>query len=730
MHWVYSCHSCRDGVHDYVDLYRLIKGLDLQAAIAELSGFTPLPAKPHLRVVRAPVLQTSAEKLTADQVRKVWTELGTEDGAGESYLEGRRLRDAVALGYVRFALETSENGDVRAKALKNYRVGLLLSSLARPAAGRSAFPHGARGRAGQGPLAFTKGHTKGVYFGRPGEVLGARCVVVTEGLADSLAARLWVKNEPDTAVVGVPGAGNVAALADALDDAGVDITGQLWVLLAQHDRGKRGNTSLAAFVGLKAKLQTRGADVVLENEPPGDEKDWAKSWQLEQLGEWPPTQVKRFLGGNSAAGDTGMSRATGAAIWHSAEAVEPDHLGKDLTSLTYLLSDNSTRVPICGRGEWRLNEMTDEVEYAGAALQRGDYTRIRRNIEGFRSGLSNKRLQFAELDVRAVAYDLAERKRYAPVREDLARLGPHDNVDWWRRCGLEAMGLDEQAHGLELTYLRLWALSAVARVYEPGCQVDTVLVLQGGEGQHKSRFFQERVPERRLFVRYMGDLSNEWKSVEAMRRGWIVELDEMASLLRARDYAEVLAFVARDVDTYAPKNVREATAVPRALCARRLRQPGAVPCRRDWRSALLGGARAQRHQPRVAARAPRQALGSGPGRVPRGDRLAPAARARTAAPRGERGTQGRRRLARHHRAVPRRHADGRRGDEPGSLRQGFVSRAERAAWRHTARESDAFTGLGACDACRPSQHSAERMGGENVDDDQWEAMQPIGNKVA
>jgi len=559
--WVYSCHSCRDGVHDYVDLYRVVKGVDLATAIAELKGFTAAPAKPHLHVVRAPVLQTSAEKLKPDAVAKAWRELAEHDDVGETYLEGRRLRDAVGLGLVRFATEESGVREMMLKAQNGFRVGMLLSDLAGRGLGiqfRSVLQTDDKLRS------LKNGHVKGVYFGRPGDVLGARCVVVAEGMADTLAALLWVKGEPDTAVLGAPGAGSVGPLADALEDAGVEVAGQLWVLLAQHDRNKKhGNISLSAFMTLKGRLQAKGADVVFENEPPGDEKDWARAWQLQQLGEWPPTQVRRYLGGSSAAGDTDFARAPGAAIPHPEEAVEPEHIGQDLTSLAYLLSAEATRRAICGAGEWRLNEMTDEAEYGGAALKDDDYGQLRLNLEGFRGSMNNKRLRFADADVRTVVRTLARKKQYSPVREYLERLSPADGADWWRRCGLEAMGLDEQSSGLELTYLRLWGISAVARAYEPGCQVDTVLVLQGDEGQHKSRFFQELVPDRRLFVRFMGDLSNEWKAIEAMRRGWLVELDEMASLLRARDYAEVLAFVARDVDTYAPKHVREAVAVPR-----------------------------------------------------------------------------------------------------------------------------------------------------------------------
>lgn len=554
--WVLSCHSCHT-LGDYVHVYQAVHSIDLKTALERLSGHVAAPVKPQLHLVRAPVLQTSAEKLTHEQVRKVWAELAAEDGSGEAYLESRRLREAAALGYARFATEVSENGDVRSKAFKGYRVGALLSSLAGQPLGvqfRNVFES-----VDDKLRSLSKGHTKGVYFGRPASVLGARCVVVAEGIGDTLATLLWVKNQPDTAVLGVPGAGNIPALADAVDDAGIDVTGQLWVLLAQHDKGKRGNTSLAAFMQLKSKLQTRGADVVLENEPPGEEKDWALSWQLEQLGEWPPAQVRRYLGGDSAAGETSMSRAQGAAIWHSEEPLEPEHLGQDLTSLAYLLSADVTRVPICGAGEWRLNEMTDEVEYGGAAVAHDDYGQIRLNLEGFRAGMNNKRLRFADTDVRQVVRTLARKNRYSPVREYLGRLA-HDGSDVISALG-RALGLDEQGQGLELEFLRRWLISAVARAFEPGCQVDTMLVFQGHEGQFKSRFFEEL--GGKWFVRMSAELGSA-NAVETMRRGWIIELDEMDAVKRTKEFSTVKAFITRPMDTYVPKWIREAVDVRRA----------------------------------------------------------------------------------------------------------------------------------------------------------------------
>jgi putative DNA primase/helicase len=40
------------------------------------------------------------------------------------------------------------------------------------------------------------------------------------------------------------------------------------------------------------------------------------------------------------------------------------------------------------------------------------------------------------------------------------------------------------------TYTRKWAISAVARAYDWGCKVDTMLILKGLQGAGKSTFFK------------------------------------------------------------------------------------------------------------------------------------------------------------------------------------------------------------------------------------------------
>jgi putative DNA primase/helicase len=173
--------------------------------------------------------------------------------------------------------------------------------------------------------------------------------------------------------------------------------------------------------------------------------------------------------------------------------------------------------------------------------------------------MSNKRLRFAEEDVRKVARALAERRKYSPVREYLERL-THDGTDVIAGLG-RALGLDEQTQGLEYEFLRRWLVAAVARIFEPGCQVDTMLVLQGEEGEHKSRLFEEL--GGKWYVATSAELGTI-NAVETMRRGWIIELDEMDAVARTREFSSVKAFITRATDVYVPKYIREAVTVKRA----------------------------------------------------------------------------------------------------------------------------------------------------------------------
>jgi putative DNA primase/helicase len=100
-------------------------------------------------------------------------------------------------------------------------------------------------------------------------------------------------------------------------------------------------------------------------------------------------------------------------------------------------------------------------------------------------------------------------------------------------------------------------IAACARVWLPGCKVDTMLVLEGPQGVGKSTWFRIAASMGRT-----GSKADEWfleTSIEigskdgyqALRRKFIAEISELDSLNRA-EVSRVKAFMTASKDTYRP----------------------------------------------------------------------------------------------------------------------------------------------------------------------------------
>jgi predicted P-loop ATPase len=106
----------------------------------------------------------------------------------------------------------------------------------------------------------------------------------------------------------------------------------------------------------------------------------------------------------------------------------------------------------------------------------------------------------------------------------------------------------------------MWLVSAVARVLEPGCKVDHMLILEGDQGTGKSAacrilcgecYFSDTLPE-------IGS-----KDAKAHLSGkWIVELAELDALLRAEP-SSTKAFLTQQIDRFRPAYARRDVDSPR-----------------------------------------------------------------------------------------------------------------------------------------------------------------------
>lgn len=110
-----------------------------------------------------------------------------------------------------------------------------------------------------------------------------------------------------------------------------------------------------------------------------------------------------------------------------------------------------------------------------------------------------------------------------------------------------------------------WMISAVRRVYEPGCQSDHTIVLEGPQGIRKSSFWEW------ISAGHYGMLKSDITSkdsVIAVHGSWIVDMSELGSMRRS-DVAAVKDFLTTRVDKIRLPYGRREVIMPRrcAICA-------------------------------------------------------------------------------------------------------------------------------------------------------------------
>lgn len=101
---------------------------------------------------------------------------------------------------------------------------------------------------------------------------------------------------------------------------------------------------------------------------------------------------------------------------------------------------------------------------------------------------------------------------------------------------------------LHRTYGRRYLISLVARVFEPGCQVDQVLLLTGSQGAGKTSFFRELVTQEWFGNNHM-DIQNK-DAVLQMAQAWLWEWQENAK--RNDEVKAERAFISVQVDNIRP----------------------------------------------------------------------------------------------------------------------------------------------------------------------------------
>lgn len=151
----------------------------------------------------------------------------------------------------------------------------------------------------------------------------------------------------------------------------------------------------------------------------------------------------------------------------------------------------------------------------------------------------------------------SQKHAFHPIKEYLDNLRSQTNEDLLSTWMIKWFGIKDSDYVRAVS--KRFLISAVARVYDPGCKVDTMLILEGEQGVYKSTALN--VLFGKWFTDNLSDIHNKDVCLD-MQGKWGIEVAELHKL-RSADIEALKAFVSRQVDRFRPPYGREVVQAPR-----------------------------------------------------------------------------------------------------------------------------------------------------------------------
>ena len=148
-----------------------------------------------------------------------------------------------------------------------------------------------------------------------------------------------------------------------------------------------------------------------------------------------------------------------------------------------------------------------------------------------------------------IAKALAEKEdAFDPFVDYLEGLPVWDGIERLEKL-VEILFDDVQGAPIYRVFFRKWMVSAVARALDPGCKVDTMLVLVGKQGLGKSSFFRELMPESNLYV---GKIPKGDKDQLLALQGPVIVEDGELEGYSKKEVTSIKSFITEQSDLFRP----------------------------------------------------------------------------------------------------------------------------------------------------------------------------------
>lgn len=208
-------------------------------------------------------------------------------------------------------------------------------------------------------------------------------------------------------------------------------------------------------------------------------------------------------------------------------------------------------LPVALGGQPRMNIRNGDVVLPNRILDANSVSRLYLR-------LSSPTTTWPKQDTADALTLLAAENSFDPVHEYLEGLEAEPlPMEQWNRLDQHLLGFDDP---IAASFLPRYLMSAVARIYEPGCDYRQTLVLVGAQWRGKSALGRILFG-RDNWVEGVGDLGRD--ALLKCQSGWGIELAELDGVTRRADQEKLKAFLTETVDNFRAPYDRASIGHPR-----------------------------------------------------------------------------------------------------------------------------------------------------------------------